>query len=144
MRALVCNFIALIFTSIFVIAFFSLRLQIQTSKTTSPQPLLVLFWTPYFGKNITLSEDAMCPSTPACKFTYDKSEFERADAVFFHAHDMRNVSYVPPNKTERVWPLSQLPSEPAHERQRFIFASIEALPSLDAASPVYWRHERKL
>ena len=145
MRELVYTLTALGIVSLLAIAYFGVELgdsSYDEDFTSSSAPL-ILFWTPIFGVKPNFSEVADCPRVPNCKFSSNLTDFARADAVVFHSHDIReNWTWPHDEKTQtRI----SLPDNPANERQRFVFASLEASPSLLAASwAKWWRNCKSL
>ncbi|KAI6196041.1 Glyco-tran-10-N domain-containing protein [Aphelenchoides besseyi] len=111
-----------LFYDIYRVASTDSSVPISDSETrNSSEPPTVLFWTKVFSVKPPLDE--YCSLETVCKFTTDRSTFENADAVIFHAHDIK---------------LNDLPGGPANARQKFVFYSQEAFPSLDVESQRKW------
>ena len=143
MRGFVCTLVALIIISLLTIAYFGVELAgpSNVDVSTAVGSPLVLVWTPIFGKKFNFDSAAACPRARSCKFTSNKRALERADAVVFHAHDTRRSTIWPRFLENLLLKRPPLPRNSAHKRQRFIFASMEAPPSLAIASEGGWWRE---
>lgn len=84
-------------------------------NASSRRPLVILLWTWPFNHPVKLIRCSdLRPSADDCKFTANRSEYQRADAVIVHHRDVS------------AQPRKQLPQSPRPAGQRWVWFSLES------------------
>ena len=124
---------ALALVSIAALLLLKASLDGGASQAAARPPPLILHFTRVFGAPPKLAD--FCPLKTRCALTDDQQAFERADAIVFHAADIEAAFAALPQSVRSAF------RQPANERQRFVFLSQEAPPSLAVASQRRWWRE---